>query len=294
VRHPHMDTPRVRRRRTPPVPPEGGLHPLPLYFFRTLGAASLVLAGAGIISGISFTWSASFIYLGLVILVFDPWIEPSLKPYPLWRSLFSLLFLGVVLTFTFGIVLYPAPLQVVSVSYEGLYRTGDSVYGITWDETMSDLRIDVTNPTSRDYDHLDVVVTLGFPVEIRDQRQITDVPGVSFLPVSHEGHMESIGKDGNLTQEQNLTRSQHAYTQVRVLCDRLPKNATMGLILATSKINPAEAKTVRPQDSVLLTHEDSIYEHWVRARPATVSILGGYSVTNRPYKINQTLQVIAQ
>jgi hypothetical protein len=270
-------------------------HPLLAYFFRTLGAASLVLGCAGIMSGISFMWYATFIYLGLTILVGDPWIEPSLKSYPIRRTLFSLLFFVGILGFTFSIVLFPAPLKVASISYEGLYKAGDSVYGITWDETMSDTRIDISNPTSRDYDHLDVTVTLDFPFEIRDQKQITNIPGVTFLPASHEAHMELTDKDGNVTQEQNLPPSRRAYSQLRILCDRFPQHATVGLILAVSKPNPVELKTMKPQDGVVVTHENSpIYEHWVRARPNTVQIVGGYSAINRPYKINQTYQVVAQ
>jgi hypothetical protein len=135
---------------------------------------------------------------------------------------------------------------------------------------------------------------LNFPFEMRDQKQITNVPGVSFLPFSHEAHMLTTDKDGNLTEEHNLPPSRRAYDQVRLLCDRLPQNATIGLILAVSKINPEEVKTIQPQNGLVLTYEKSIYEHWIRARPPVILVSGEYSVLNRPHKVNQTYQVLAQ
>jgi hypothetical protein len=63
------------------IAPEETLHPILRYVFRTMGIASLVFAGAGLISGISFTLFSVFTYIGLFILGCDSWLEPSLRKF---------------------------------------------------------------------------------------------------------------------------------------------------------------------------------------------------------------------
>jgi hypothetical protein len=58
--------------------------------------------------------------------------------------------------FTRGIVLYPAALPINGFSFGGKYGVGEVIHGITWDNAMSDLRVDINNPTNRDYDRLDL------------------------------------------------------------------------------------------------------------------------------------------
>lgn len=107
--------PEAQRPTTPTPNPERAtekkLHPVLNYFLRTLGTASLAFGGAGLMYGTSFLWSAVFIYVGLLILCVDPWLEPSLRNHSLkWRLFFSAPFLFCLVAFSWKVVLRPAPL----------------------------------------------------------------------------------------------------------------------------------------------------------------------------------------
>src|SRR2546425_2115913 len=159
--------------------------PLPrsVKYLRGIGIIGLLLGGSGIVftTPILFWWAAGFLWLGLLAWAVDVWFEPNIGRWLRWGGMALILILCS--AFTFGIAFYPAPLNVITTSYEGLYKPGESIYGIKWDADMSDLRIDINNPTNRDYDHLDV--TIALPVKdhlyIRDRRQITDVPNVNLM-----------------------------------------------------------------------------------------------------------------
>jgi hypothetical protein len=271
--------------------------PSPVAYLRAIGIGGVLLGigGAMFTTPVLFWGATSFVYAGLFALIIDAWYEPNLKKSPWMHWSFFVVVIVFAAFFTFGIAFYDAPLAIASTSFEGLYKNGESVYGIIWNDDMSDLRIDIHNPTTRDYDHLDAIFTMNWPLMIRDQRQITNIPGVSLLPLNRKMHVRRTDEHGKVVVEENLPDSSLSADQLRVLCDRLPKNTTIGLILAVSEPNPVMVKNLPRQNGVLVESQDSGIIRWfVRARPTKISTTGSYSVLNRPYEIKQEYKVMFQ
>jgi hypothetical protein len=253
-------------------------------------------------AGIMFSYPSLFwyatgcFYIGLITLAIDIRQELKLKRHK-WKRRFGwmmVLILGC--AFSFGIAFYPAAIGVQSTSYEGQYKEGESEYGITWKDDMSDLRVDLENPTERDYDHIDLTISVG-NLLVQDQKQVTNVPGVTLIPYSHQIHIILVDDNGKTTGEQN--RSMNAYSEVRVLCDRLPKKTTVGLIFAVSDLTP---KAREVTGGVPITKEDTIvvlklmppYRMLMRKRAGAIKITGGFAVWNRPYSMDKGYIVKAE
>jgi hypothetical protein len=262
-------------------------------YLRAIGGVGLLVGGSGVMwtSPKLFWYAAAFLYVGFLVLLIDGFREPNIGQLTRWAWLIAIV--GVALAFSLGIVLYPATLKITATCYEGKYKQGENIYGIEWDEGMSDLRVDIHNPTDRDYDHLDVVV-IPEGVLIRDQKQVTNIPGVSVLPVAHEVHLKYVDKSGALTSETNESNIPH--DGVRVFCDRLPKKTTIGLILATSNQNPRIEGSTSKENGIHVGFVDpaSPFLIWVRARANSVRTVGEFSVLNRPFKSERSYPVSQQ
>jgi hypothetical protein len=263
-------------------------------YLRAIGAAALLLGASGVMftSPTLFWWAASFLYVGFGLLIIDIWCEPNFSRLTRYASL--LIVAGLALAFTRGIVFYPNPLEITVTSYEGKYKNGELIYGIEWEEGMSDLRIDIYNSTDRNYDNLDLKIIMKDGLLIRDQKQFTNIPGVSLLPVAHELHIRHTDLNGGLIDENNVSHIPH--DGLRVLCDKLPKKTAIGLILAVSDLNPIIKNSFTPHDGVYILPYDfpPPYAVWVHAKINSVRLSGEYSVLNRPFQIETSYPVSRQ
>ena len=235
-----------------------------------------------------FWWAAGFIYAGFAALIMDILCESDIHKW--FRRGGLLLLIGLALVFSFGIVFYKAPIQIIATSYGGKYKSGELVYGILWDDGMSDLRVDMNNPSERDYNHLDLTI-VTVKAFIRDQKQITNIPGVILIPMAHELHFKFLDKSGETKEEKNY--SNVAHDGLRVLCDRLPKKSGISLILATSTMNPA---VPIDRNGIYIVTWDFAppFPIWIKARASNIKISGTYSVWNRPFADEITYQVDQQ
>src|SRR2546430_14356911 len=153
--------------------------PRSIKYFRAIGIIGLLVGlGVSLTSSTLFWWSATFLYAGALFLILDVWFEPKLKN----KRLLITAILMLLASYTVGIVLYPARLDIEAISFEGQYQSGESVFGIPWTDDFSELRVYISNPTERNFDHLDVDLNLEGGVVIRNQKQISDILGVSFIP----------------------------------------------------------------------------------------------------------------
>jgi len=231
-----------------------------------------------------FVYSAILLYAGLIALAIDIGFEFRLKSerskrYLGWAGI-AVLLAG----FTFGIVLYPATLGVSVVSFAGKYDNNEPVYGIPWKYYFSDLRVELTNQTDRDFENLDITIHT-YPLLIQDQKQITNLPNVSFIPRSNQIHeiFQDTGKEANLTEL--------PHDVLRVLCARVPKHGTLSLILAVSdtKTKPSAGSGV-----YLMIPQSDIEEPWLYGRPTKAKIELNYSVFNRPFSGEKSYPVAWQ
>jgi hypothetical protein len=131
-------------------------------------------------------------------------------------------------------------------------------------------------------------------MSIRDQKQITHVPGVSLLPKAHVVHINLVDDNGKQVGEKNKTIDH--YNEVRILCDRLPKKMTIGLIFAVSALTPKamEAMGHPPTDGILVMRLKPPFRLWMRKRVSNIGVIGDYSALNRPYDVNRQIIVMPQ
>jgi hypothetical protein len=137
-------------------------------YLRTTGTVGTFLGIGLTVSSILFWWGTTFLYVGLILWLIDLILERDLTKAA------KLIFAGsigvLILLFTVGIVAYPAPLN-LSCNWN---PQGAAVTGIVWKPGMSAVVVHVTNPTSRDYDHLDI--TLWVSEAVVAIKQGTDIP----------------------------------------------------------------------------------------------------------------------
>lgn len=272
------------------------LHTLAYYFFRTIGAASLVLGGAGIMTDISFGVSAGCIYLGLLILCADAWIEPALAEVPFrFRIIPSLVFLIPILAFSRYIVFASAPMEVRATDYNGNFPPGRLIGGKPVNPKFSTLHVSFKNPTQSDYKDIDFVVA-------SDQYVISaqaDVPWVIVLNTTAGPDEVTFpkrdGKGGvsyaDDTQKQLLSGG------IRVICDKLPKGMSFDITMAIANV-PSAGKLAHPQSSdqlLAIGRSDIDIAFGPRTAATVVGISGSYSsLAGRPHRLRSMYSVKQQ
>lgn len=277
--------------------PEQKMHPVVEYIFRTIGFAVVMLGVAGLVTGFSFMLTAICIYVGLSILAVDPWLEPKLRPFHIgWRIGISMFFVFGIVAFTWFVVFFNAPITRNIESFNGKYKPGSTIYGIKWDEYMSDLRIDLSNNTDRDYDALDVRLTLTDDKQVRAYGFIRSYPHCDIVPTAKEFHVNLTDAKGNVTGEEIDSLS--GWPELRLVCERLPKHTTIPLILAIAEYSEEVQKLRKPESATLtvdnmhywlLNSDDPQHDKvWRYALPRSVRILGDYKVMGRSHHIDVT------
>ena len=277
-----------------PLPPKAEqtvspYHILAHYFIRTLGAASLVIGAAGLMTEISFMICTSCVYLGLIVLCLDPWIEPGLRRLsPLWRMIPTVIFLIPLVAFTRYVVFLPSLLGIQARDYNGDYLVGTKVGDIEWRPEYSDLRVVFFNRTDNDYKNLDLKIIPG--AMIIGSSQTTNVPGVSVFNTiagPDKVTVPSIDKDG---KTEYLPDNQTLFTSagIRVICDRLPKHTSFEIVLAVVTFETSQDK-VRQR----LLQGAGVLAQLGERKPATqVTVDAEYeSLGKRPHHVKQTYDV---
>jgi hypothetical protein len=256
-------------------------HPVARYVFRVLGVATLSLGGAGLMEGISFSWSAFFVASGLVLLIIDPWIEPTLLDHSvLWRIGCSLFFAALLFLFANFVVFLPSPLNVRARDYNNDYSPDTVIAGIKWESEYSDLRLVFENPTDNAYKNLDVTIEPG--VFVVAEAQTTNLSGVQVFNTDRGQDIPSISQTDAKTGRPSYVKQGDyvLYSQaVRVLCETLPKHTEFEVVLALDNPPNGTSKTRPPFGGP-------------RTPSKVVIINGTYeSKAGRPHKLSQAYPV---
>jgi hypothetical protein len=243
---------------------EQNLHPVPYYLLRTLSGASLSGGAAGVMIGISFWFCAGCVYLGLLLLAVDPWLEPRLRHVRFFRALISFLFVVAIFAFSLYVVFLPAPLEIDFTGDIGNYPKGEQIGNATWDcpEYCSDFRITITNPT--DYDYSDVDLEVNTDMVITQQAEVSGSPCYSLGPVEKVMDVRYHDSSG---QERFAKTWQ---TTGRTRCDKLPKHSMVQIMYEM-----AQESSTRPgefADKRLPVRLKLNAGYLVRSRPRTISI----------------------
>src|ERR1017187_10524126 len=135
------------------VPP-GSSIPSVILWCRTVGAGSILFGGIGLTA--YFWWAVAFVYSGIALLLVDLRFERFGRQDWL-RHAISLVLVAVFAVFSIGVVFRAAPVTIESYVMNVPHGEGSEFGGIVWNDKLSDLRIWLTNPTSMNYDNLDLV-----------------------------------------------------------------------------------------------------------------------------------------
>lgn len=263
-------------------------HPLFLWA-RGAGLGSLLVGGAGLMTGISFWLFCGFLCLGAVVLGIDPWFDPSFRTRWIgWRVLTSLMML---VFFVLGIylIVLPAPLMVNPMDRAVEYDPGTEIAGIQWRPDFSELRVILGNSTEQNYTNLDLYVTVDIPAVA--VKQLTINPNCTVELVGIPEGFESRG--GRI----HATKVIGGINRARLICDRFPKRSNIEVVFVCAQ--PPFGET-RAQNCELASYvlgriggglkEDESHETKLSAEK--VCVKGTYeSLGGRPNRIEQTFSV---
>lgn len=271
---------------------------IPYYLIRTLAGTALAVSAAGAITEMSFTWRAALLFGGLVALAADPWIEPSVrKIHALYKGAASCFFLVLLAVFLKYVVFLPSPLVITARDYNGDYEDGRKIAGIAWKPKYSDLRVVFSNPTDRDYEHIDVVVGAG--MYIADAKPSTNMPGVSVFKTSAGPDNVTVPRkdsSGHVTYEpeENVL---FVSGGVKVICDKLPRGTSFEIVLALVTIPSAGNLSSPPSsDNLLVMSAPGIQSNPAifgpRTPAKTIGISGWFqSLGHRPHRVRDFYEV---
>ncbi len=244
-----------------------------LAYLRASSAVGSFIGITGMILPAFFWWAASLFYLSLFIGLIDLFFEKSVN----WaaRLFFAVIILMIFYGFTFGIVRFPAPVEVQSFWTKSDYPSGTDVSGIKWRPGLSELHVSFHNPTDRDYEDFDLsMLTTGGIV------QVAQVTSISCAPVSE--NVVSV-HDTQSDVFHNLANE----GPQRFRCDRLPAGATVQFLLATANIEDLMQSLRNPKIGSGIPPE----LYGPKKKPRWVVIRCFYRVTFRPHFFGKKMDV---
>lgn len=175
----------------------------------------------------------------------------------------------ILLTLTFFLVSHPKTLNWSAWSNNGDYLPGTVIGGIKWRPDFSELRMVIENPTSEDYTDLDITITPD--IAIAEAGQVSSLPGVSFLNGAEGSDFYGSGKDPKTGKPFQQRFAGPISSSNRVLCSKLPHNAVLHMVFATTTLDAILGKT--------------------KSRATQLHAVGEYKVAGETVTIDKTVYV---
>lgn len=283
--------------------------------WKRYGGLALVLGSFGLMR-MWFWWGVAVFYLGW-LWAFCEW---SVDQWPLQRKRIQLVGFAVLMTVfdvvTIGVVTSPAPVEIMAYTLPTTHEDGAAVHGIVWDHRLAELWIAISNPTSDDYNDLDVTITSDFWTH---QAVIVEGPGCTSTPA--DGPVLKINKlplktstdtrfgatrigNGfeaydNLGNEYETVAWQLGY---RIRCATLPERSTVKILFALVDIpDNLKAPPVGHPGSLGLTVNAFKVGSgsWFdvvnpRPNPKVVNTVGKYRSGIKPFNHSRKVLVVAE
>jgi len=215
-----------------------------LRYIRGTGIIALLLGGIGLIMTY-FELSVALVYFGLLLLGIDIYFEPTLKRHKLIHSIGLGIVGPAILLFTSFIVFVPGHLDIHIMSDVYNYPDGTIINGIKWTNSYAEVRINLSNPTDRDYKDLDLIIDNS--LKILEIGQITNIPEVRFeriTPFHIFGPVFGISKGSNGNETTNPLTFIHITSKYRIWCSVLPRYSNIELVLAVGDENQPHVRQV--------------------------------------------------
>jgi hypothetical protein len=121
----------------------------------------------------------------------------------------------------------PAPLGVFLIAEDRNYPTGTEIFGIKWENGLSELRMLVTDESGGDYSNLQILVRSDLMIRAAGSDSSSCLYG-SWLPTQ-------LGAE-TLTSEETSTPIVHSFATVyKISCDKLAAHGKLEVVLAVLK-----------------------------------------------------------
>lgn len=194
---------------------------------RRAGAVSIMLGGAGMITGPEYFWVAvALVNLGLILFTLDVFLEGWAKSWIRW--VFVGLIVMILCAFNWFWVLSEAPLLVTAMAINAEYPQGMTIAGITWQDKFTRLDVAIENPSTHAYEDLNLVIKPNF--HIAKITQATSYSGVTFEDqYGMDVRMVGVHGDQRAANPLELIATDAGY---RVRCERLPAKSVLKIVMA--------------------------------------------------------------
>jgi hypothetical protein len=256
-------------------------------YLRNVGGGLSLMGLATILPSSHFYWwNVGAFYIGVLALAAEAMLENwSLR----WRVGVCAVWLAFLVLFSWKVVWVSAPFEPMFTAGDGDYAVGSDVYGIKWESGVSDLSIAIPNPTSFNYEGLDISFKPDVPV--REIAQVTSLADVSYQVIREARGMEIANmkftakdKNGRVVSSGSPTLYASA-DGFRMHCPDLPPNTILELFVAL--VNPK----VGNQGLTMLNGGDPSSFGGERKKAGSVYIKGRFNVLNRPHLIEHTYAI---
>ena len=249
------------------------LHPF-LEWLRAAGIGA-ELFGWGALMLSDLYWPAvCIIFVGFALLALDLLVEPRLTA-SVWRIVGALAIAGFAFAFGRWSVWVSAPLEITAFWDDLDYSPGAEIDGVKWKDGMSRLTIHIKNPSSHDYERLDL--NLKMSEAVIALRQETSVPCTQLTtPIDDIAYGHPIFTMGDF----------------RYRCDKLPDGATIAFVAIIRNAEPTQRWLER-----LGRHDKQAPEHspkplyGPKRKPARLYVTVSYALNYRPHRIASPVRI---
>ena len=207
--------------------------PLPgfVQYVRSAAVASTLLS----VAAMMFLPEFFYMFIGLVYAAILIWTADIFYKFRVkgLKAKATVIVVGLTILslFTFGFVWIKAPLGLLVQRNVFPYRPGETIAGIKWSEKFNELRITLHNPTSYDYQDLDIVIKVDQPVV--DIAQVSKLPGVTFLDPNVKVIMVEVKKKAANISLVPVA----AISGQRVRAEKLPRKSALEIVMANANVN---------------------------------------------------------
>jgi hypothetical protein len=242
-----------------------------------------------------------------MLLIIDLNLEPWFRLNRRLRACVTAVLVALAIAFSLRLVFVPAPLETSATTATGSYPEGTVLAGIEWNRTFGELRITVRNPTSLDYEKIDLLLRPDEPqIKIG---QLTSIPGVSFIGAtigdtasgndfagksvlqSQDEQLIDKGKDGSgMIVVPQLRVTTGGY---RMRCPLLPSSSSVVLVMAVARTKGQTKDEVARGfvTTVFLPSGGRANDALEPASPTLVKVAGTYVAAFRTHSIDTTVRV---
>jgi hypothetical protein len=254
-----------------------------MLWLRSLSMASICCGALGLLT-VHFWWAVGFFYCGILLIGVDVFLEPWFRCHTISRSFALVIILVILFSFSVGVTFSNDPLLLNATQNDIAYVVGSIIGGISWQPEYADVRLLISNSSSRDFEHLEIRVSADGQIE--NVAQISALPGVSISPVN----FVKLGISSNSERVVGTPPQSRNYVY-RISCDRLPSHATLEFVAAITQ--KSLKLHIDPQHHPTAEEAFRVFDSpkMIRPHPKELAIEGQYYGPLRLRRFKRILEI---